>query len=241
MSDVLEEIGNDLVNSRSQIENGFVFLGSAAIGISMAGSEYADRQGSKAKSQAVVDCLNLLVAKVVNGDLHGYDPNTVLPLELLDKSIDRSEIRPERAITHKTLLRIEELRDWGKTNHIVGLLQFLDEIGPPHPVEVRGVQTTSILPRYSTISEAVIWISRQTKCQWSENQLLDAAASYGITLHAGAPISQRAAVCEIDLEGLRNKSNHKGVKVKHWTGWGMVKLFPIHIAHPSSTVTAARV
>ncbi len=215
MSDVLEEIGNDLVNSRSQIENGFVFLGSAAIGISMAGSEYADRQGSKAKSQAVVDCLNLLVAKVVNGDLHGYDPNTVLPLELLDKSIDRSEIRPERAITHKTLLRIEELRDWGKTNHIVGLLQFLDEIGPPHPVELRGVQTTSILPRYSTISEAVIWISRQTKCQWSENQLLDAAASYGITLHAGAPISQRAAVCEIDHEGLRNKSNPKGVKVKH--------------------------
>lgn len=87
-----------------------------------------------------------------------------------------------------------------------------------------------VLPTFSTVPEAVQWLSEQTESQWSENELLDFAASYQITLHAGSPISQSAGLYEIDHEGLRNKSNPKGIKRIHSTGWRMAEIFPIHIA-----------
>lgn len=87
-----------------------------------------------------------------------------------------------------------------------------------------------VLPMYSTIPEAVQWLSEQTNSKWSENEFLDFALGHGITLHAGPPISQSAGLLKLDVEGLRNRSNPNGLKQICSTGWGMAQLFPIHIA-----------
>ena len=82
---------------------------------------------------------------------------------------------------------------------------------------------------YSTVPEAAAWLAEATGTPWSDNELLDAAGEYGITLHAGPPISARARIAVVDFEGVRDGSNPEGFKTKHETGWRMAELFPIHI------------
>ena len=77
---------------------------------------------------------------------------------------------------------------------------------------------------YSTIAEARAWLEERTGQPWSENELLDAASRYRVTLHAAPPITASAQVMELDPD------NPGALRVKRRDlGWRMATLSPVHI------------
>lgn len=77
--------------------------------------------------------------------------------------------------------------------------------------------------RLSTLTEAVAWLANETGREWTENEVLDAAAGYGIALHAGAPLSAKVQLMEFDL------AEPGGFRLKSELGWRMATLYRIHI------------
>lgn len=91
--------------------------------------------------------------------------------------------------------------------------------------------------KYSTLAESLTWLCHATGKEWTENELLDAAASRRITLHAAPPITANANLCELDL----SRDAPEPFRVKYRLGWRMALLYPIHVAqimHAGETETA---
>lgn len=90
--------------------------------------------------------------------------------------------------------------------------------------------------KYSTLAESLAWLRLATGRDWTENELLDAATSRRITLHAAPPITANANLCELDL----SRDAPAPFRVKCRLGWRMALLYPLHVAqimHAGETET----